>query len=87
MPTTPRATAVFEVRGLTKTYHVGDVDVVALRDVSLRLPKGEFEHRAAATLSNARDLLQPGDTVVLHPPDTLIDGARITAREREAVNQ
>lgn len=31
--------------------------------------------------------LQPGDTVVLHPPDTLIDGARITARERVAVNQ
>jgi putative ABC transport system ATP-binding protein len=33
---------VFEVRGLTKTYHVGDVDVFALRDVSLRLPEGEF---------------------------------------------
>jgi predicted ABC-type transport system involved in lysophospholipase L1 biosynthesis ATPase subunit len=28
MPTAPRAAAtVFEVRGLTKTYHVGDVDV------------------------------------------------------------
>jgi HlyD family secretion protein len=26
--------------------------------------------------------LQPGDTVVLHPPDTLTDGARITARQR-----
>jgi HlyD family secretion protein len=26
--------------------------------------------------------LQPGDTVVMHPPDTLSDGARITARER-----
>jgi HlyD family secretion protein len=26
--------------------------------------------------------LQPGDTVVLHPPDTLTDGARITARKR-----
>lgn len=26
--------------------------------------------------------LQPGDTVVVHPPDTLTDGARITARER-----
>ena len=33
---------VFEVRHLTKTYHVGDVDVHALRDVSLRLPEAEF---------------------------------------------
>ena len=33
---------VFEVTGLTKTYHVGDVDVHALRDVSLQLPAHEF---------------------------------------------
>jgi len=33
---------VFEVHQLTKTYHVGDVDVHALRDVSLRLPEREF---------------------------------------------
>jgi HlyD family secretion protein len=26
--------------------------------------------------------LQPGDTVVLHPPDTLTDGARVRARQR-----
>ena len=36
-----RAT-VFEVSHLTKTYHVGDVDVHALRDVSLQLPESEF---------------------------------------------
>ena len=36
------AATVFEVRNLTKTYHVGDVDVHALRDVSLRLPEREF---------------------------------------------
>jgi putative ABC transport system ATP-binding protein len=36
------ATPVFEVAHLTKTYHVGDVDVHALRDVSLQLPEGEF---------------------------------------------
>jgi HlyD family secretion protein len=28
--------------------------------------------------------LQPGDTVVLHPPDTLTGGARITAREPQS---
>lgn len=37
-----RRPTVFEVRELTKTYHVGDVDVHALRDVSLSLPEGEF---------------------------------------------
>jgi putative ABC transport system ATP-binding protein len=35
-------TPVFEVNHLTKTYHVGDVDVHALRDVSLQLPESEF---------------------------------------------
>ena len=31
-----------DVHGLTKTYHVGDVDVHALRGVNLRIEKGEF---------------------------------------------
>jgi putative ABC transport system ATP-binding protein len=34
--------AVFEARGLTKVYHVGEVDVYALRDVDLDLHAGEF---------------------------------------------
>jgi putative ABC transport system ATP-binding protein len=33
---------VFAARGLTKTYHVGEVDVVALRSVDLDLLPGEF---------------------------------------------
>ena len=33
---------VFDLRHLTKTYHVGEVEVLALRDVTLALPKGEF---------------------------------------------
>ena len=33
---------VFDVRNLTKTYHMGEVAVHALRDVSLSLPEGEF---------------------------------------------
>ena len=41
--TTATATAiVFDVRNLTKTYRMGDVDVHALRDVTLALPEGEF---------------------------------------------
>ncbi len=42
MTTARDEATVFEVRRLTKTYHVGDVDVFALREVSLQLPEGEF---------------------------------------------
>ncbi len=34
--------AVFVARGLSKTYHVGEVDVVALRAVDLEIRAGEF---------------------------------------------
>jgi putative ABC transport system ATP-binding protein len=37
-----RGTAVFEARGLTKVYHVGEVEICALRDVDLDLYAGEF---------------------------------------------
>ncbi len=33
---------VFEARGLTKVYHMGEVDVHALRGVDLELYEGEF---------------------------------------------
>ena len=33
---------VFDLRHLTKTYHVGEVEVRALRDVTLGFPQGEF---------------------------------------------
>lgn len=33
---------IISVRGLRKTYHVGDVDVHALRGVDLQVAKGEF---------------------------------------------
>ncbi len=39
---TSAAQAVFSARGLTKVYHVGDVDVHALRGVDLDLTSGEF---------------------------------------------
>ena len=34
--------SVIEVRELTKTYHLGDVEVHALRGVSLHIGRGEF---------------------------------------------
>ncbi|MBL8190607.1 MAG: hypothetical protein JNK38_21490, partial [Acidobacteria bacterium] len=34
--------AVFRVRGISKVYHMGDVEVHALRAVDLDLYRGEF---------------------------------------------
>ena len=36
------AAYVFDLQQLTKTYHMGEVDVPALRDVTLTLPESEF---------------------------------------------
>src|SRR5512135_2313830 len=38
----PTRTPVFRARGLSKTYHMGDVDVHALRDVNLDIYEREF---------------------------------------------
>lgn len=37
-----RDTVVFEARGLSRVYHVGEVDIYALREVDLDLHAGEF---------------------------------------------
>lgn len=44
IPTSPaqEKTAVFQARGITKIYHMGEVDVHALRGVDLVLYEGEF---------------------------------------------
>jgi len=39
---TPNSTAVYLARGITKVYHMGEVDVHALRGVDLDLYEGEF---------------------------------------------
>jgi len=42
MESTAADTTVFQVRDLTKTYHMGEVDVHALRGVDLEIPEGEL---------------------------------------------
>ena len=41
-PATPDRTVVFEARGLTKTYDMGDVQIHALRGVDINLYRGEL---------------------------------------------
>jgi putative ABC transport system ATP-binding protein len=42
LPVASPAEAVFQARGLTKTYHMGEVEVQALRSVDLDLYRGEL---------------------------------------------
>ena len=53
----PGAPPVFEARGLTKTYHMGDVDVPALRAVDLDLYPGELVVILGASGSGKSTLL------------------------------
>jgi putative ABC transport system ATP-binding protein len=42
MSETVQPDAIIQVQGLTKTYHVGDVEVNALRGIDLEIMRGEF---------------------------------------------
>jgi putative ABC transport system ATP-binding protein len=67
---TPRAQPVFRARGLTKTYHMGDVDVQALRAVDLDLYPGELVVILGASGSGKSTLLN-----ILGGLDTPTSGA------------
>ncbi|HEX4914771.1 MAG TPA: hypothetical protein VFV51_12480, partial [Vicinamibacterales bacterium] len=58
---------------------VADGDRARRRQITL----GERNNEAAQVV----DGLKPGEQVVLYPPDTLTDGARIRARETAAVER
>ena len=56
-PEAPLRESVFHARALTKTYHMGDVDVPALRSIDLDLYRGEFVVILGASGSGKSTLL------------------------------
>ena len=85
---------VFDVRHLTKTYRMGDVDVIALRDVSLALPEKELvvllgpSGSGKSTLLNilgGLDLPTSGQVFYRQTELTKADEADLTAYRREHV--
>jgi len=90
----PGSAPVFAVRQLTKTYHVGDVDVHALRDVTLDLPEREFvvllgpSGSGKSTLLNiigGLDVPTSGQVLYRDTDLTKADEAALTAYRRRHV--
>lgn len=81
-----KAESIIQVRGLTKVYHVGDVEVAALRGVDLDIARGEFVAVVGASGSGKSTLFHILGG--LTPPTSgtvTIDGkdlARMTNKER-----
>ena len=95
MQTTPFVIdTVFDVRHLSKTYRMGDVDVSALRDVTLTLPEGELavllgpSGSGKSTLLNilgGLDVPTSGQVFYREQELTTADEAELTAYRREHV--
>jgi putative ABC transport system ATP-binding protein len=85
---------VFDVQALTKTYRMGDVQVHALREISLAIPAGEFvvllgpSGSGKSTLLNilgGLDVPTSGRVLYLGEDLTAADEARLTAYRRRHV--
>jgi putative ABC transport system ATP-binding protein len=87
-------TVVFQVRGVTKVYHMGEVDVHALRGIDLELHAGEFvvllgpSGSGKSTLLNilgGLDVPTGGSVRYLDRDVTSADEAALTAFRRDHV--
>src|SRR5512135_1571741 len=90
----PAAPAVFQARGITKIYHMGEVDVHALRGIDLDLYAGEFmvllgpSGSGKSTLLNilgGLDVPTSGTVRYLEEELTAFDDAALTRFRREHV--
>ncbi len=88
------AEAVFQARGLSKVYRMGEVEVYALRDVDLDLCRGEFvvmlgpSGSGKSTLLNilgGLDVPTHGTVRFLEHDLTVVDEAHLTRYRREHV--
>jgi putative ABC transport system ATP-binding protein len=79
---------VFETRGLTKVYGVGEVEVVALRDVDLRLEKGEMVVLLGPSGSGKSTLLNIlGGLDVATSGEVFYNGKNLTAIDEAALTE
>jgi putative ABC transport system ATP-binding protein len=88
------AASVFDVRHLTKIYRMGEVEVHALRDVTLTLPEGEFvvllgpSGSGKSTLLNiigGLDVPTSGQVLYRDTDLTRADEGQLTAYRRQHV--
>ena len=93
-PAPPTEDTVFDVRRLRKTYRMGDVDVIALREVTLALPGGELvvllgpSGSGKSTLLNilgGLDVPTSGQVFYRQMELTRADEAELTAYRRQHV--
>lgn len=72
--------AFVEFKGVSKTYHMGEVDIEALRDVNFTIEKGEFCVVVGASGAGKTTILNIlGGMDSLTSGQVMLDGAEISA--------